>query len=199
MARPFGSLCQAGGVQIGLPLSTSVDLIFYDKSVFDAAGLSYPEPGWDWLTFQQTAQVLTSQGGTEPTRYSFVDNGRPLSLLGPLVDSLLLDNEDGLDSEQLAAELDWYVDFAQIGVIPALANDPQTALLIATALSAVGRRRCGWVASLNWTHGRPTSLKIWAWFHSPQAATLITRRGPPALRSAPARRTHKQPGPGSTF
>lgn len=120
--------CQAGGVQIGLPLSTSVDLIFYDKSVFDAAGLSYPEPGWDWLTFQQTAQVLTSQGGTELTRYSFVDNGRPLSLLGPLVDSLLLDNEDGLDSEQLAAELDWYVDFAQTGVIPALANDPQTAV-----------------------------------------------------------------------
>jgi multiple sugar transport system substrate-binding protein len=120
--------CQASGVQIGVPLSANVDLIFYDKSAFDAAGLLYPAPGWDWPTFQQTAQALTNQGDAEATRYGFVDNGRPLSLLGPLVDSLLAVNKTDLDSDRLAAEVGWYVDFVQAGVIPTPADDPQTAV-----------------------------------------------------------------------
>lgn len=138
--------CQAGGVQIGLPLSASVDLIFYDKRAFDAAGLPYPQPGWDWLTFRQAAQSLTNQQGAETTRYGFVDVGRPLSLLGPFVDALLAGNENSLDADRLAAELDWYVDFARAGVMPVLVDDPQTAVFTRDTLIR-SRQAAMWLGS----------------------------------------------------
>lgn len=120
--------CQANGIQIGLPLSVNVDLIFFDETAFDAAGVVYPRPGWDWQTFQQTAEFLTQRAGTAVNRYGFVDTGRHLSLLGPLVDSTVVAGDNSLDSGRLAAELDWYVNFARAGVMPIPNNDPQMAI-----------------------------------------------------------------------
>jgi ABC-type glycerol-3-phosphate transport system substrate-binding protein len=118
--------CQRSGVQVGLPLSANVDLIYYDKAALAAAGLPAPEPDWDWLTFRQIVTALAPPA--ENGRYAFVDSGRPLSLLGPLVDGLLLANDNALDAERLAAELEWYVSFVREGVIPTPAGDPQTAV-----------------------------------------------------------------------
>ncbi|MCL4869809.1 MAG: extracellular solute-binding protein [Anaerolineae bacterium] len=132
--------CQAGGIQISLPLSVNVDLIFYDKAAFDGADLPYPHSGWDWLAFQQTAQLLTTVD-----RYGFIDTGRPLSLLGPLVDHLLLIN-NSLNSDQLATELDWYVSFVQEGVISTPADDLQTTVTNRNTLIN-NRRAAMWLGS----------------------------------------------------
>ncbi len=120
--------CQRGGVQVGLPLSTNVDLIYYDKAALSAAGLPAPEPVWDWPTFRQIVTALAPPDTAENGRYAFVDSGRPLSLLGPLVDGLLVANDNALDTDRLAAELEWYVSFVREGVIPTPAGDPQTAV-----------------------------------------------------------------------
>ena len=120
--------CQRGGVQVGLPLSANVDLIYYDKAALAAVGLPAPEPGWDWPTFRQIVTALAPPATAENGRYAFVDSGRPLSLLGPLVDGLLVANDNTLDADRLAAELDWYVSFVRDGVIPTPAGDPQTAV-----------------------------------------------------------------------
>jgi multiple sugar transport system substrate-binding protein len=46
-----------------LPVEVTYPLIYFDKSLFDAAGIAYPEPGWTWDDFLATAQALTIGSG----------------------------------------------------------------------------------------------------------------------------------------
>ena len=42
-----------------IPQNVSSLVVYYDKGLFDAAGLPYPAPGWTWDDFLATAQALT--------------------------------------------------------------------------------------------------------------------------------------------
>jgi multiple sugar transport system substrate-binding protein len=43
----------------GLPRDISVDVLYYNKDIFDAAGLSYPDETWTWDDLLAAAQKLT--------------------------------------------------------------------------------------------------------------------------------------------
>lgn len=47
------------GYQGGIPWGGSVFLIFYNKGLFDEAGLPYPTEDWTWQEFRETAKALT--------------------------------------------------------------------------------------------------------------------------------------------
>jgi multiple sugar transport system substrate-binding protein len=47
------------GVQYGLPESFSDVLLFYNKDLFDAAGVAYPTPEWTWADELAAAKQLT--------------------------------------------------------------------------------------------------------------------------------------------
>ncbi len=51
------------GVQYGLPTDLDLSLIFYNKDIFDAAGVSYPEAGWTWDDYRDIAKALTQGEG----------------------------------------------------------------------------------------------------------------------------------------
>lgn len=110
---------QLGEALWGLPVSGNIDIIYYDKDAFDAAGLSYPQPGWTWDEFVQAAEQLTVRNGEEVTQYGFVD------LVGtPLLASLALQRAGALWDEReahpvprlqdpkVAEALEWYVALA---------------------------------------------------------------------------------------
>lgn len=48
------------GVQYGLPESFSDVVLFYNKDLFDAAGLAYPTADWTWQQEIEAAQKLTN-------------------------------------------------------------------------------------------------------------------------------------------
>jgi len=50
---------QADGTQYGLPATFSDVLLFYNKDLFDAAGLDYPTPDWTWDDELAAAEALT--------------------------------------------------------------------------------------------------------------------------------------------
>jgi multiple sugar transport system substrate-binding protein len=50
---------QLDGVQYGLPASFSDVVLFYNKDLFDAAGLAYPTSDWTWAEEKAAAQALT--------------------------------------------------------------------------------------------------------------------------------------------
>ncbi|AEF81877.1 ABC transporter substrate-binding protein [Leadbettera azotonutricia] len=52
-----------------LPTMNYVTLLFYNKDMFDAAGLSYPDESWDWNTFRENAKKLTIRQGNNTTQY----------------------------------------------------------------------------------------------------------------------------------
>ena len=51
------------GVQYGLPTDLDLALTFYNKDLFDAAGVSYPEAGWTWDDYRAVAKELTQGEG----------------------------------------------------------------------------------------------------------------------------------------
>ncbi len=56
-----------------LPVEVTYSLIYYDKRLFDAAGLPYPQPGWTWDDFVATARALTIREGDTVTQWGFVE------------------------------------------------------------------------------------------------------------------------------
>ncbi|RME09138.1 MAG: sugar ABC transporter substrate-binding protein [Ardenticatenia bacterium] len=42
-----------------LPIDTAALVVFYNKTLFDEAGVPYPQEGWTWDDFLQTAKALT--------------------------------------------------------------------------------------------------------------------------------------------
>ncbi len=62
-----------------LPVSVAPTVLMYDKRVFDDAGLSGPEPNWNWSTFLGYAKQLTkSSGDPQNDRYA-------INLTGPMI------------------------------------------------------------------------------------------------------------------
>ncbi len=52
--------CFYEGDYWGLPYDASVMIFYYNKGMFDQAGLSYPADGWDWDQLATLAQSLTN-------------------------------------------------------------------------------------------------------------------------------------------
>lgn len=50
---------QVNGVQYLLPKDYSPLAVYYNKKLFDAAGMAYPSPDWTWDDLLATAQALT--------------------------------------------------------------------------------------------------------------------------------------------
>lgn len=66
----FQPTLQAVGVEDGhmwaMPKDNTPVMMYYNKNMFDHAGLDYPEPGWTFADFENAAKALTISG----------DNGR---------------------------------------------------------------------------------------------------------------------------
>lgn len=52
---------QLDGVQYGLPASFSDVVLFYNKDLFDAAGVAYPTADWTWKEEREAATALTNE------------------------------------------------------------------------------------------------------------------------------------------
>jgi len=50
-------------------------ILYYNKDMFDAAGLSYPTKDWTWVEFLDAAQKLTLRDGDTVTQYGWAAGG----------------------------------------------------------------------------------------------------------------------------
>lgn len=66
------------GQTYGLPYKTSSWFVVYNKDIFDAAGIAYPEGDWTWEEYAELAGQLTSGEGAEKIYGSL--NFQPTSL-----------------------------------------------------------------------------------------------------------------------
>jgi multiple sugar transport system substrate-binding protein len=116
------------GALVCLPQNISSLVIYYNRDLFDAAGLAYPGDKWHWDEFLATAQALTrdlnGDGrvdqyglGVEPTLFRLApfvwQNG------GPIVDDPLTPRRLTLTRPPSLEALQWFVDLRQVhGVVP---------------------------------------------------------------------------------
>ncbi|SCH33479.1 Maltodextrin-binding protein mdxE precursor [uncultured Ruminococcus sp.] len=52
-----------------LPTMNYTTLMFYNKDMFDAAGVAYPDGTWDWEDFREAAKKLTVKEGDETSQF----------------------------------------------------------------------------------------------------------------------------------
>jgi ABC-type glycerol-3-phosphate transport system substrate-binding protein len=73
-----------------LPTMINYQLVFFDRDLFDQAGVAYPAPGWTWDELQAKARALTARSGGRVTRWGLVLNNAAYRLVesqaGPLDD-----------------------------------------------------------------------------------------------------------------
>ncbi|MGH2543378.1 MAG: ABC transporter substrate-binding protein [Ardenticatenaceae bacterium] len=102
-----------------IPQNLSSLVVYYNKELFDAAGVPYPSDDWTWEEFLETAQALTKDTdgdgqtdqyglGTEPSIFRVApfiwQNG------GQLVDDLENPTRLAIDSPAAREAIQWYVD-----------------------------------------------------------------------------------------
>jgi len=58
-AAPLVEMYQWDGLQYGIPRDFDTIALFYNKDIFDAAGVAYPDDTWTWETFRSVSEQLT--------------------------------------------------------------------------------------------------------------------------------------------
>lgn len=96
-------LAKTTGGNYGLPWCVASELLYYNKDMFDAAGVSYPTKDWTWDDFAAAAQKLTETSGSKTTQWgadALTFNGIWYSLAGQAGDPVVADGKlalgDGL-------------------------------------------------------------------------------------------------------
>jgi multiple sugar transport system substrate-binding protein len=65
--QAVGDFTTPGG-QFGLPRDLNVVALYYNKKMFDAAGIPYPDDTWDWAKLTEVAKTLTLAGAGGKTK-----------------------------------------------------------------------------------------------------------------------------------
>ncbi len=112
----------------GIPTQAEVRLVFYNRALFDTAGVPYPMQGWTLDDFLSRAVALTQGDGAEK-QYGFLPlNGdaSDLQVFVALQGASLWDEKGRprFDSPDVVDAVQWYADLAvKHGVMPVFTDD----------------------------------------------------------------------------
>jgi len=111
-----------------VPQNISSLVVYYNRSLFDAAGVAYPAAGWTWNDFLQTARALTRDldGDGQTDQYGAGVSAELMRLApfvwqngGELVDDPAQPTRLALDSPAALEAMQWFVDLqVQEHVVP---------------------------------------------------------------------------------
>ncbi|MEM7537597.1 MAG: extracellular solute-binding protein [Chloroflexota bacterium] len=109
------------GEQHGIPYDHGPMLIGYNKDIFDAAGMDYPDETWDMNKFREVANELTNLDGDQPQwgytaeNPAFGGTSGP-STLGGWGAQLLNDDENQLllDTDEAREAVQFWVDMIHV-------------------------------------------------------------------------------------
>ena len=127
------------GKQYAIPKDYDTIGLWYNKTMFDAAGVSYPNDSWTWDDLKAAATKLTKKDGSQygilaPLHnqegyYNFVyQNG------GTIVTS---DMKSGYDDPKTVEAMKYYFDFVREGLSPAITGDAERAEAFQNGLVAM--------------------------------------------------------------
>jgi multiple sugar transport system substrate-binding protein len=158
-----------------------VACLFYNKKLFNEAGVAYPNDTWRWEQLLNAAQKLTKKQGDRVTQYGYDPEGNWQYFVytngGSLVDNIKEPTKCTLDSKRAIDGVQFYLDLMyKYGV------SPSPAMLQASGATSVDLFLTGRVAM---SYGG-----IWdAFFHPKEynemAGLTIAPAGPTGIRGYP--------------
>lgn len=102
----------------GLPWIAQPVVLYYNRDLFDAAGVEHPQPGWTWDDFMDKAQALTldADGDGAVDQWGFTNNGWPPPFIFVWQAGGELINEDfteaPIDSPEFVEGFEFYLNTA---------------------------------------------------------------------------------------
>lgn len=105
-----------------LPAPVDVQRLYYNRDLFDAAGLEYPSAAWTWEDFEAAAEALTQGEGPNKTYGVYADSWWAVWLPYVWQSGGDLISEDGstctLKDAPAVEALEWWSGLAQKGFSP---------------------------------------------------------------------------------
>ncbi|WP_339279833.1 sugar ABC transporter substrate-binding protein [Paenibacillus sp. FSL W8-1187] len=126
------------GKQYAVPRDFDTIGLWYNKTLFDKANLSYPDESWTWDDLKSAAKTLTKDGvygllapmHNQEGYYNFVyQNG------GTIITD---DKKSGYDDPKTIEALDYYISFTREGLSPMTVVDAERPELIKNGKVAMG-------------------------------------------------------------
>jgi multiple sugar transport system substrate-binding protein len=102
-----------------IPQNVSSLVVYYNRALFDAAGVAYPAAGWSWDDFLKAARALTRDldGDGKTNQYGVGVSAELMRLApfiwqngGELLDDAANPTKLALDSPEALAAFQWFVD-----------------------------------------------------------------------------------------
>ena len=123
----LGQIYNLNGKQYGIPKDYDTIGLWYNKTMFDEAGVSYPDETWTWDDIRSAAEKLTKSDGSQygflaglhsqEGYYNFVyQNG------GTIVTD---DKKSGYDDPKTIEAMEYYFEFVRDGLSPKITNDSE--------------------------------------------------------------------------
>lgn len=127
------------GKQYAVPKDFDTIGLWYNKKMFDEAGIAYPDDTWDWNKLKEVAKQLTKADGSQygfgaglsnqEGYYNFIyQNG------GTVITD---DKKSGYDDPKTIEALDYYFSFVKEKLSPALTVDKERAEAFQNGLVAM--------------------------------------------------------------
>jgi multiple sugar transport system substrate-binding protein len=127
------------GKQYAVPKDYDTIGLWYNKTMFDAAGVTYPDDTWTWDDLKEAAKKLTKDDGSQygylaalhnqEGYYNFVyQNG------GTIVTA---DRKSGYDDPKTIEAMEYYFSFVREGLSPAITDDAARAEAFQNGLCAM--------------------------------------------------------------
>lgn len=126
------------GKQYAVPKDFDTIGLWYNKTMFDAAGLSYPDETWTWDDLYNAAKTLTKDGTygilaplhNQEGYYNFVyQNG------GTIITD---DKKSGYDDPKTIEALEFYIKLIHEGLSPEVYGDGGRAEMVQNGVAAMG-------------------------------------------------------------
>lgn len=136
---PLSELCEKNGIDYkalwgenltieedgdfyGIPFKNEIYVCYYNKKIFDQAGVPYPKAPWTWADYVETAKKLTV--ASDGVFGSYMSNANPYEMMFCMQENVPYYKEDGtsnFDDPRFAAAIQWYKDLGTQGVQPSMA------------------------------------------------------------------------------
>jgi multiple sugar transport system substrate-binding protein len=116
------------GSVYGFPRDISVEVLYYNKDMFDAAGLDYPTDEWTWDDLRNAAEALTERDASgQTTRYGLAMEGGKYQLFigqngGSILDDMRNPSQCTLDEPAAQEAIEFFAGMMNDGVAMRDAN-----------------------------------------------------------------------------
>ncbi|ETT48549.1 extracellular solute-binding protein [Paenibacillus sp. FSL R7-269] len=126
------------GKQYAVPKDFDTIGLWYNKTLFDQAGIQHPDENWTWDDLKQAAKTLTKDGvygflaplHNQEGYYNFVyQNGGTI---------ITADKKSGYDDPKTIEALDFYIGLVREGLSPEVYGDAERADLLKNGKAAMG-------------------------------------------------------------